>query len=316
MARGAHAAAMAEQGLLLRTPDGDHRVHAEVADGVSSLRLRQGDVIVLATKTQDSAAALGDVASLLIEGRPAVDVVPIVCAQNGVENERLALRYFRHVYGVYVALPATHLEPGVVVAEGAPKSGILDIGCYPAGVDATAEQIAADLSASMFDSMVRPDVMRWKYAKLLGNLANSLDAVTDRSSDGAADIAEQARAEARVALAAAGIEPMPADQVAARRGRLVDAAPVEGHKRSGSSSRQSLVRGTGSIEADYLNGEIALLGRLHGIPTPVNDALQHLAGREARLGNSPGRVPLADVRAAISEAVAARCSDDQGAGST
>ena len=28
------------------------------------------------------------------------------------------------------------------------------------------------------------------------------------------------------------------------------------------------------METDYLNGEIALLGRLHGIPTPVNEALQ------------------------------------------
>ena len=31
---------------------------------------------------------------------------------------------------------------------------------------------------------------------------------------------------------------------------------------------QSLTRSTGSVETDYLNGEIVLLGRLHRIPTP------------------------------------------------
>ena len=53
-----------------------------------------------------------------------------------------------------------------------------------------------------------------------------------------------------------------------------------GHK--GSSSWQSLARGTGSIEADYLNGEITLLGRLHGVPTPVNAMLQDVANDMAR----------------------------------
>ena len=52
----------------------------------------------------------------------------------------------------------------------------------------------------------------------------------------------------------------------------------------GGSSWQSLVRGTGTIETDFLNGEIVLLGRLHGIPTPVNADIQRRvrdAGRRA-----------------------------------
>ena len=40
--------------------------------------------------------------------------------------------------------------------------------------------------------------------------------------------------------------------------------------RGGSSTWQSLTRGTGDIECDFLNGEIALLGRLFGVPTPAN----------------------------------------------
>ena len=40
---------------------------------------------------------------------------------------------------------------------------------------------------------------------------------------------------------------------------------------------QSLLRGAAAIETDYLNGEIVLLGRLHGVPTPANALLQRLA---------------------------------------
>ena len=74
---------------------------------------------------------------------------------------------------------------------------------------------------------------------------------------------------------------------------------VEGHEWAGSLSRQSLLRGTGSIEADYLNGEIVLLGRLHGVPTPVNELLQREANAAARAGLSPGSVPIAHLEAQL-----------------
>ena len=64
--------------------------------------------------------------------------------------------------------------------------------------------------------------------------------------------------------------------------------PVNGAERTGGSSWQSLTRGTGSIEADFLNGEIVLLGREHGVPTPVNEALQRLANRAAADRMPPG----------------------------
>jgi 2-dehydropantoate 2-reductase len=61
---------------------------------------------------------------------------------------------------------------------------------------------------------------------------------------------------------------------------------------------QSLARGSGAIETDYLNGEIVLEGRLRGGPTPVNDALCRLAVRVAQAGGAPGSVAAADVPAA------------------
>jgi 2-dehydropantoate 2-reductase len=75
--------------------------------------------------------------------------------------------------------------------------------------------------------------------------------------------------------------------------------PVPGQPRNASSSWQSLARGTGTIEADYLNGEIVLLGRLYGVPTPVNVLLQQVANRMAREGLPPGSMTVADLEAQL-----------------
>ena len=72
---------------------------------------------------------------------------------------------------------------------------------------------------------------------------------------------------------------------------------VDGAVRLGGSSWQSLTRGTGTIEADFLNGEIALLGREHGVPT-VNAALQRLANLAAREHRAPGFMAPGQVLAA------------------
>jgi 2-dehydropantoate 2-reductase len=79
---------------------------------------------------------------------------------------------------------------------------------------------------------------------------------------------------------------------------------IDGTPRGGGSSWQSLNRGTGTIEADYLNGEIALLGRLHGVPTPLNDLLQRLANGFARERRAPGSLPFDELVRLADEAVA------------
>lgn len=71
--------------------------------------------------------------------------------------------------------------------------------------------------------------------------------------------------------------------------------PIAGAQRQGGSTWQSLARGAAALETDYLNGEIALLGRLHGIPTPINEALQHFAAQAARKRIPAGSVPLAEL---------------------
>lgn len=101
-------------------------------------------------------------------------------------------------------------------------------------------------------------------------------------------LARRAREEGVGVLDAAGIAYVSRDEDAQRRGNLLNVRPVAGGERGGGSSWQSLMRGTGSIEADYLNGEIVLQGRLIGVSTPVNDLLQRLANQVAREHRAPG----------------------------
>src|SRR5690606_29350030 len=103
--------------------------------------------------------------------------LPVACLQNGVENERRALRRFPNVYGIHVMLPADHLEPGVVVARSSPITGAVNIGRYPTGVDDNVEEIAAAFRASQLLSEPTPNVMAQKYAKLLVNLGNAVQAL-------------------------------------------------------------------------------------------------------------------------------------------
>ena len=85
------------------------------------------------------------------------------------------------------------------------------------------------------------------------------------------------------------------------RGDLLELAPVGGGGRPGGSSWQSLVRGTGAIETDYLTGEIVLLGRLHGVPTPVNTLLQSLTRQAAEQRLQPGWLTPAEFTALLPE---------------
>ena len=67
-------------------------------------------------------------------------------------------------------------------------------------------------------------------------------------------------------------------------------APTASGEWQGGSSWQSLARGAGSIEAEYLNGEIVLLGGLYGVATPVNELLQRWRCAPRRRGRrrAPG----------------------------
>jgi 2-dehydropantoate 2-reductase len=291
IARGAHYHAIREKGLTLEQPHTSALLSIPVTDSPGGLQWNGDEVVMLATKSQDTAGALEALRAA------APSTTPVVCLQNGVENERVALRLFANVYGAVVMSPTAHLEPGIVQAYGTNGAGVIDVGRYPSGIDSLCERIAEALAASEFSSMSRDDIMRFKHAKLLNNLHNAVDAICE-PGDASKDVGRRAEEEGTAVLRAAGIE-FVAEEVndVIGRWRRLDVQPIAGRERAGSSTRQSLARGAETVETDYLNGEISLLGRLHGLATPVNDALCELSARHVRERREPRTLPAAEVLA-------------------
>lgn len=299
VARGAHARALKDGGLVLAMPDRVLRISVPTVT-TDELILTADDVILLAVKSQDTESVLTRLASMPIGERTAGELVPVYCVQNGVSNEDTASRFFTAVHGVGVNIPATHLEPGHVDAEGAPLSGALQVGSYPAGLDPVDLEVVEHLQASGFDAVAHHDVMAWKRAKLLRNVGNALEvlfAVHDDPPLGEADeravdaIAAAAKEEARACFAAAGLSVVDDDTYAAAIAGRARPTEVAGRPRRGGSTWQSVQRGQGSVETDFLNGEVVRLAKLVGVPTPVNAAIQARM-RDAVRGGGHGRLDV------------------------
>ncbi len=289
VARGPHLQAIQQHGLTLIDGAGTHVFDVEADSDPASLGVRAGDVVVLAVKSQQTAAAL----DTLVRSAPAD--VRIVCAQNGVDNERQALRLFPRVYGVSVTLLASHLEPGVVVAHSAPIVGTLQVGGYPrtAQPDPFLAELAATIEKASFSVVVHADVMPYKHAKLLVNLFTGIEALCGPQARGGR-LAELVLAEGERCLRAARLA-LPAEDTVQPGGPGSEVVVP----REGGSAWQSLHRASGSIETDYLNGEVVLLGRLHSIPTPANELVQRAMRDLAERGGQPGTATEAELLSAL-----------------
>jgi 2-dehydropantoate 2-reductase len=283
IARGEHLAAIQRDGLRLASPSGETRESIPAVGDPADVDWRDGDVVLVTVKSDATTTAAQALAGSAPTG------AAVVSLQNGVANERTLLRWFARVYGVCVMAPTAHLEPGLVEAHCHPTPAILDVGRHPSGIDATAELLAAGFEAAGIVSVPRHDIMRWKYRKLVMNLGNAVQAVC-RPDDDRAELIDLIHREGTAALAAAGIDPISEAEDRERRGDILQVGEVPGRARSGGSTWQSLQRRTGTIETDYLNGEIVLLGREHDVATPANELIRQEAGRHARNGISPGTV--------------------------
>ena len=290
VARGVHLAAIRDHGLTLDAGDGRHRIHAPATDTAAEVDWTDDTIVLLAVKSHQAAAALSD-----LRAHAPADV-PVVCLTNGIATEAAALRLFARTYAVCVMLPASHLEPGVVVASCHPTPAILDVGRFPGGTDATTAAVAADLRASRIESEERADIMATKRRKLVMNLGNGVDA-SFAQGDAADELAELAQAEGERVLAAAGLAVVSVEEDRERRGSILQRRPDL--ERRGGSTWQSLSRGTGDSEIDYLAGEVVLQGRLHGVPTPVNDAVVAATRHLAATGGTPRSLDAAAVLARL-----------------
>lgn len=296
VARGAHGAAITADGLTIEDPDAAATLRVPVVTDAADVDYHHGDVTLLAVKSQDTAAAM---TSIRAGGG---DRHPIVCLQNGVANEPAVLRYAPVVLGVAVMCPALHVTPGVVQASSAPVTGCLDISPYPssAGDDhhagaAVAHNVAAAFRASTFLSDVVDDVMVAKHSKLLMNLANAVEVVCGPGNG--PDLVARAHAEGVDVFTRAGVV---FDTTPDPRREHITLRRIGGERRPGGSSWQSVLRG-GTLETDFLSGEVVRIARSIGADAPVNATLQSLAARIAAGDAAPASFSEASVLALSAE---------------
>ncbi|MBB2989737.1 2-dehydropantoate 2-reductase [Mycolicibacterium iranicum] len=297
VARGEHAQVLAANGLILRTPDGAFEIDVAVASSPEDVRLTDDDVLVFATKTHQLDAALQDWADQPVHGGAGVigtagERLPVLTALNGVVAEERALRLFARVFGICVWMPAAHVTPGEVIAKSWPVAGQFHIARWPAEL-ASAEdadlldEVARTWTAAGIVVKLPADVAPWKYNKLLSNLSNAVVALTGSAREGFVETAVVD--EGKAVLAQAGIDYISFDVSTAARADGPTLRPVPGTDEViPNSTWQSLARSTGSVETDFLNGEIVLIAHRCGAAAPLNTALARLAREAAKNGRGPG----------------------------
>lgn len=285
--RGAQLEHLKQHGLSFRRPSGTRILTLKLTDQ-AGLHLRQGDVLILTVKTQDVEDTSAALAVLPLDGGGLAADLPIVTLQNGLAAERIAARRFANVYGASILVPAIYTETGRVTVLSGPQLALVTVGRFPAGRDAVSAQIVADLTRANSLAEEREDIPRWKAAKLLHNVKNVLELFAGEAEE-LDHVGREVVAEAERTLRAAGYDP------ARNEDRRVSIAgwkvQRDEEEPGGQSTWQSFVRGARS-EVDFLNGEIVLLGRLHGVATSWNHAAQRLAAELAARGGAPGEIAL------------------------
>ncbi|WP_375406868.1 ketopantoate reductase family protein [uncultured Amnibacterium sp.] len=279
VARGEALAAIRDRGVVVARPSRTETVPVTVAGGPEEVDLRPDDVLFLAVKAQDADAALAAWAWRPVGPDGVAAELPIVTLQNGLAAEEAAARRFARVLGATIAIAAQHLTAGEVASPAEPEVGLVWLGAHGGGTDPLLQPIAADLRAAAYEVTVTDDIGAVKAWKLLGNLGNALD-LFDGAEEDLATARRLLRNEALAVYAAAGM-PVAAIDVADLRLQIGE---VPGYRGGRLSTWQSFARGTSS-EVDFLNGEIVLLGRRTGIPTPVNALVQRTLGEHAARGH-------------------------------
>lgn len=279
--RPGHMNAIRQDGLQLIIPTGTKILQLPTFAHPAEVNWGGDNIVFLCVKGQDTENALIDLQRV-------VEDVPIFCFQNGVRNEEVAHRHFPRVYGVRVQVGATFIKDGEVICRRDPP-GWLVMGCYPSGTDDLVEAMATNLRNAGFLIKVTSDVMPYKWGKLMRNLANAIGAITNVRGGDNKPIEVAVYREARQVLSRAGIRWVTDEELEREwpernikpSGILPDV--------SGSSTWQSLTRRQGTVETEFLNGEIVRIARQWGIQAPLNEKLLNICLGMAAEGETPGK---------------------------
>jgi 2-dehydropantoate 2-reductase len=270
-------------GRIYRIPSSS--VFSNATDAVQSGRI---DLCVFALKSYDTAEAVQTLEPL--EGM----LPPVLCLQNGVENERA----LEAVFGAGNVLPGT-----VTSAVGRSPAGIVTLerrrGVGIASGHAFSIPVVDAFQRAGLNSRLFPSAPSMKWSKLLTNLIGNASSAIIGSPPG--EVYAHARLflleremlrECLRVMRAAGIP------VSDLPGTPVRALALAVEHLPGNLARPILVRavgggrggkmpslfldlqsGRGKTEVQWLNGAVERTGRMFGVPTPVNVLLAETLSR-------------------------------------
>ena len=266
VARGRQLEALRARGLRIETAGTTLSVPTQGAvEDIAAVG--PADVTMLCVKLWDVEPTAPRLAPLVRDGGV---VIPF---QNGVESHEVLRRILgpRHVLGGIAYIAATLREPGVVAQTG--SMARLVVGAFEPEQAPRAEAFAAVCGGAGIDCSVAPDVRvaLWsKYvflAALSGctSLARQPVGVIRSDPDLRATMATAMHEIVAVAHAQGVLLP---EGFVARQLAFLDGLPAEMR----SSMQNDLAAGS-RLEAPWLAGGVARMGRAAGVPTPVNSTI-------------------------------------------
>jgi 2-dehydropantoate 2-reductase len=279
--RSGNVNAIREHGLRVVTPNGEQIVQVPAVTTPGEIDFGPADVVFLCVKGQDTERAMCDLHAV-------VKNVPIFCFQNGVRNEDIVGKYFPMVYGVMVKAGNVFTRDGEVTSISNPP-GLFVVGCYPEGKDALAESITAKLRNVGYKVLVTSEIMPYKWGKLVVNLINAIGAITNIGGEEYNRIARATRNEGEKILTQAGLRWIPIEEPASLWTKGTERLGYDPSGFALGSTWQSLTRRQGTVETEFLNGEIVLLAKKLGVKAPINETLCRITEEMAVNHEPPGK---------------------------
>ena len=167
-ARGAHLDAIRTDGLRVDGGWGEHTARISASETLAP----HPELVILATKAQDAAAALA-------QNSDSIGELPVLVVQNGLGGLRVAREALPNspLLGGLALFAASYLSPGrITVTAPLPLIVGADVGTAPDVLESVAQTMREAIPIEVTD-----DILGAQWTKLLINHVNALPAITGLS---------------------------------------------------------------------------------------------------------------------------------------
>ncbi len=269
VARGAHLAAIKQDGLRIISARGDLHLRDVVATD-DPATLAPADVVMIAVKLWDTETAAEAVKPLVRHG------TAVVSFQNGVGKDAVLTRILGHeaVIGGVGQIGVVIASPGVIAHTGTMAK--LTFGELDNTRSARVEALLATCTAAGIDAEIADDINLATWQKFAFLVGMSACTTAMRSNLGPIRANPQTRAflrdvvrEAVAVGRALGVKL--AEDFAEQRMAFIETLPPQ----MTASMQGDLARGN-RLEVPWLSGTVVELGKQVGVPTPLNRAVSDI----------------------------------------